>query len=220
MFCLVSLFGEVSTMIKAAKTRTYTAPAQVADDILLERVECGDQAAFETLMQRYHGILCKFVYTHINDYELTRDIVQSVFMQLYIYVPKLRANQAAQKSRAPLKAWLFQVAANRCTDELRKRRPLLFCELDIAYDDDDNAWPYSIVDSEPQPDEAIERKDMRVALRHAIMNLPPRFRSIVFLRYQEELTFGEIGRILGMPENTAKTYFQRARPLLRAALNS
>jgi RNA polymerase sigma-70 factor, ECF subfamily len=34
------------------------------------------------------------------------------------------------------------------------------------------------------------------------------------------LSFGEIGRLLNMPENTAKTYFQRARPLLRAALVS
>ncbi|GHO43239.1 RNA polymerase sigma factor [Ktedonospora formicarum] len=205
--------------MKTTHTSPYTTTVQVTDDILLERVERGEQSAFETLMQRYNAILCKFVYTHINDYELTRDIVQSVFLQLYIYIPKLRANRAAQTSRAPLKAWLFQVAANKCIDELRKRRPLLFCELEMTQDDDENAWLYSIVDSELQPDEEIEREDTRAALRRAIMELPLRFRSIVLLRYQEELTFGEIGRVLGMPENTAKTYFQRARPLLRAALS-
>ncbi|EFH86708.1 RNA polymerase sigma factor [Ktedonobacter racemifer] len=207
-------------MMKTTHAHVYAAPASLADDILLEHIENGDQAAFETLMQRYSAILCKFVYTHISDYEQTRDIVQSVFMQLYIYVPKLRANWSRQTSHAPLKSWLFQVAANRCTDELRKRRPLLFCELDVPLEDDENSWPYTIADNHPQPDEELERKDIRTALRRAILALPPRFRSIVLLRYQEELTFSEIGRILGMPENTAKTYFQRARPLLRAALTS
>ncbi|EFH90762.1 RNA polymerase sigma factor [Ktedonobacter racemifer] len=206
----------------AKTTYAYASAALVslADDILLEHVGKGDQAAFEILMQRYSALLCKFVYTHISDYEQTRDIVQSVFMQLYMYVPKLRANWANQTSQAPLKSWLFQVAANRCTDELRKRRPLLFCELDVPLEDDENAWPYTIADTHPLPDEELERKEMRTALLRAILALSPRFRSIVLLRYQEELTFREIGRILGMPENTAKTYFQRARPLLRAALTS
>jgi RNA polymerase sigma-70 factor, ECF subfamily len=52
----------------------------------------------------------------------------------------------------------------------------------------------------------------------AIKSLPPKFRSVVFLRYSRQLTFPEIGRTLGMPEATAKTYFSRAKPLLQAAL--
>ena len=206
--------------MKPTHAYAYTTPVSLADDILLEHIENGDQAAFEIVMQRYSAILCKFVYTHISDYEQTRDIIQSVFLQLYMYVPKLRANWSQQTSQAPLKSWLFQVAANRCTDELRKRRPLLFCELDGTVGDDENAWPYTIADNHLLPDEELERKEMRTALLRAILALPPHFRSIVLLRYQEELTFREIGRILGMPENTAKTYFQRARPLLRAALAS
>ena len=50
--------------------------------------------------------------------------------------------------------------------------------------------------------------------------LPPRYRSVVFLRYASQLSFSDIGRALNMPEATAKTYFQRAKPLLRAALAS
>jgi RNA polymerase sigma-70 factor (ECF subfamily) len=50
--------------------------------------------------------------------------------------------------------------------------------------------------------------------------LPPKFRSVVLLRYAGQLSFSEIGKTLSMPEATAKTYFQRARPLLRAALSA
>src|SRR5690348_17593914 len=44
--------------------------------------------------------------------------------------------------------------------------------------------------------------------------------SVVLLRYTTQMSFSEIGRTLSMPEATAKTYFQRARPLLRAALTA
>jgi len=43
---------------------------------------------------------------------------------------------------------------------------------------------------------------------------------VVLLRYAAQLSCSEIGLALSMPEATAKTYFQRAKPLLRAALSS
>ena len=55
-------------------------------------------------------------------------------------------------------------------------------------------------------------------LQEAIQTLPIKFRSVVLLRYAGQLSFSEIGQILNMPEATAKTYYQRAKPLLRAAL--
>ena len=55
-------------------------------------------------------------------------------------------------------------------------------------------------------------------LREAIEGLPPRLRSVVLLRYTDQLSFSEIGQRLKMPTGTAKAYFYRARPLLRAAL--
>jgi RNA polymerase sigma-70 factor, ECF subfamily len=60
------------------------------------------------------------------------------------------------------------------------------------------------------PEACVEKQDLQHSLRDAIQTLPSRYRSIVSLRYEEELTFREIGQRLQMPENTAKTYFQRA----------
>ena len=55
-------------------------------------------------------------------------------------------------------------------------------------------------------------------LQAAIGALPPRYRAVVALRYSSDLTFGEIGAVLDLPENTVKTHFQRAKALLRTAL--
>jgi RNA polymerase sigma-70 factor (ECF subfamily) len=55
-------------------------------------------------------------------------------------------------------------------------------------------------------------------LQIAIEGLPTRFRDIVWLRYTRDLSFGEIGQWLHIPENTAKTYFRRARLLLQSLI--
>ena len=59
---------------------------------------------------------------------------------------------------------------------------------------------------------------MQDMLLKAIRALPPKFRAVVLLRYASELSYAEIGRMLQMPEATAKTYFQRAKPLLKVGL--
>lgn len=199
-----------------------TQPAESADNVLIGRVVAGDQTAFDALVLRYHESLFNFIYRNLRDREQARDVLQYVFLQLYIFMPKLNMNLSRLKtqSKAPLKAWLFQVASNRCIDELRKHRPVLFCEMEPLDEEDDQHASYVIPDTCPLPDEVAEYHDLQYTLRHAILSLPPKFRSVVFLRYTTEMSFGEIGRVLNIPENTAKTYFQRARPLLRAALSA
>lgn len=76
----------------------------------------------------------------------------------------------------------------------------------------------SILDPRPLPEEIVERLDMDAALEQAMDRLPPRFRSIVHLRYCGQLTFAEIGFTLKMPTPTVKTYYYRALPRLRSAL--
>lgn len=193
---------------------------EYTDRQLVGRVVAGDHSAFDILVCRYSTPLFSFIRRHLTDNELSRDVLQFVFLKLYMFIPKLHANWSTLHTNTPLKAWLFQVAWNRCMDERRRRQPLLFSELEPIYDEDETSYPTTIPDNYPLPEEVAEYHDLQKELRQAIQSLPPKFRSVVELRYTEELSFGEIGRLLNMPENTAKTYFQRARPLLRAALVS
>jgi RNA polymerase sigma-70 factor (ECF subfamily) len=111
----------------------------------------------------------------------------------------------------------MQVARNRCHDEYRKRHPCLFSEFEIETDEEISPLEY-LTDTTPSPEDYVDLWDQQRLLQAAIQTLPSHFRSIVSLRYQEELSFREIGCRLNIPANTAKTYFQRARPLLRKAL--
>ena len=207
-------------------TQEYTKPSypekqslEISDHILIERCLAGDHSAFETLVKRYRVPLFHFIGRYFRDYEQVADILQYVFLQLYIFMPKLWSNLPSRHTTIALRAWLYQVAANRCRDELRKKRPLLFSELESIDEEEEVSLVSIIPDPEPLPDEVAELHELQQRIRQAIQMLPPKLRSVVFLRYTRELTFVEIGRLLNMPENTAKTYFQRARPILRAALS-
>jgi RNA polymerase sigma-70 factor (ECF subfamily) len=193
-------------------------PDEQSDHALIMRTVDGESQAFETLVERYRLQLYNFIYRSLHDTELSNDVLQFVFLQLYLSLPKLQNNLSSSRTATPLKAWLFQVAWNRSIDELRKKRSLLFSELEYDSESEDVSFVQVIPDADPLPEDIAEQHELREVLRQAIRHLPPRFRAVVFLRYTYEMSFGEIGRMLGMPENTAKTYFQRARPLLREEL--
>jgi RNA polymerase sigma-70 factor, ECF subfamily len=186
---------------------------EIPDSILANICLLGDEQAFEGLYKRYRPALFTFILNILRDYDLSCDILQQVFLQLYISLPTLKTNK-------PFKSWLFQVARNRCLDELRRKRVVRFSELDTNSQEDETEMFTLVQDPCPLPEEVAERHDVQERLLSAIKSLPPRFRSVVFLRYSKQLTFPEIGKTLGMPEATAKTYFLRAKPLLRASLAS
>jgi len=194
--------------------------ADISESTLVGRSIDGNQEAFEALVARYQGPLLNFIGRCLGDYEQAHDVLQHVFLQLYRFMPALAPSLSTRTSRMPLKAWLFRVATNRCIEEMRKQRPIRFSEMDIKINDGEEELSLAdmIPDQHPLPEEIVEERDLQCTLKRAIDDLPTTFRSVVILRYTEDLSFVEIGRRLNMPENTAKTYFHRARPLLRAAL--
>jgi RNA polymerase sigma factor (sigma-70 family) len=189
---------------------------EVPDGLLVGQALAGDQYAFEFLVNRYRHPLVSYILGFLKDGEQAYDVLQQVYLQLYVSLASLSTDRS-------LKAWLFQVARNRCLDELRKRRrrPEVHFSTLAREDREEELSPLeTILDPEPLPEEIAESIDLHRSLQQAIVSLPPKFRSIVHLRCFRQLTFAEIGRMLNMPENTVKIYFYRSLPRLRRALAS
>src|SRR3989440_3141228 len=154
------------------RERTKRQLPEIPDGVLAQQTLAGDQEAFEVLVQRYSTPLFNFICHFLGDYDQACDISQQVFLQLYISLPKLRMGE-------PLKAWLFQVARNRCLDELRRKRAIHFSELETTSDEDEISPLAAIPDSHPLPEELAECHDLQQHLWQAIQALPPKFRSVV-----------------------------------------
>ena len=189
---------------------------EVPDGLLVGQALAGDQEAFTCLVHRYQQPLVGFIRSFHKDCDQSDDILQQVYLQLYLSLPTLFRNVS-------LKGWLLQVARNRCLDELRKRcrRPEApFSALEREDGEEGLSSLEVIADREPLPEELTESSELHDSLHVAMGSLPPQLRSIVQLRCFRQLTFAEIGRNLSLPETTVKTSFYRSLPRLRRELAS
>ena len=185
--------------------------SDLADDVLVQQAHIGDQGAFEILVERYRALLLLLISHLVRDEDLAHDVLQHVLLQLYRSLPTLRTG-------GTLKAWLCQIARHRAIDELRRRRHLLFSEIEPFPDEGEYSFLATLPDPDRQPEEQVELRELRELLLEAIETLPSSYRAVVLMRYAHHLSFREIGQELGIPDSTAKTYFHRARKPLRALL--
>ena len=202
-------------MVQIREARRITPTYDISDMVLAQQALSGDQEAFETLVRRYSTPLFNFICRFLGDYDQACDVLQQVFMRFYTSLPNLGTDE-------PFKPWLFQVARNCCVDELRRRKryAIHFSQLETENSEGETTFLSDMADPSPLPEEIMERHDLQHMLQGAIQSLPPKFRDVVTLRYLAQLSFSEIGSTLNMPEATAKTYFHRAKVLLRKTLSA
>lgn len=181
----------------------------LTDEQLARRYLAGADACFDELVRRYSGPVYYFILRMVGRPEDADDLTQDVFVQILKSLPTARTD-------LPLRPWVFVIARNKCLDHLKRKRAVPFSNL--AGPEDDERMEERVMDAQPLPEDLAERADLQALLQAAITELPPRYRAVVALRYSADLTFAEIGTVLNLPENTAKTHFQRAKALLRVYL--
>src|SRR3989441_13099889 len=140
---------------------------EVPDGLLVGQALAGDQYAFEFLVNRYHHQLVSHIQGLLKDNDQSYDILQHVYLKLYLSLPILLTNVS-------LKAWLFQVARNRCLDELRKRcrrAEIPFSTLEWKYREEELSPIEAFPDPEPLPEEVAERMDLQCSLQQAMFSL-------------------------------------------------
>ena len=191
-----------------------TSDEDLATRQLLARHLRGDADAFAELIALHSGRVFNLAYRFTGDRAEAEDIVQESFLRAYSALP-------GSRTELPFRPWLIQIAVNLCRDWARRKRPVPFSDLPAATAADEagmESGAEALPDPEPLPPEAAETKDQLAHLRQAVLALPPAFRLIVTLRYDEGLSYEEIGRLLNMPPATVGTSLLRARRRLRAAL--
>ncbi len=126
---------------------------------------------------------------------------------------KARMRLAQYDASRPFPPWLYRVAANHCWDELRKRSP--HRELD-----DSEAELSRLEADAPTPQEAVLINESKRNIRRAIAELDDRTRLAVILRYFADMSYAEIGDVLGISSNFTGVLLLRARRALRKRLTS
>lgn len=180
---------------------------EISDQELMQRIKDGDMLAFDCLVHRWEHRLFNIVFKITNDYEITRDICQEVFLQVY---------QSAKKYRplAQFETWLYRIAVNRSINELKKQKRYQSNLSISSSSDEENSFP----DSSPQPDEIIQQNEVSECIQNALAKLPTDLRIIVILKHYEGLKFQQIAEIVNCPLGTVKSRMYTALDHLRVTL--
>jgi len=177
---------------------------QPEDQSLIARVLRGDKDAFGALTAKHRDAIYSFAFRMIGDREQAYDASQEVFIRAYT-----RLDTFDQSRR--FRSWLFAIAANICTDLLRRRgNRATILALDWTSDRPE-------VDG-VSPLEAVTKMDLQSSVAAALQRLGEAERTVVILKHIHGFTYEEISEMTGMPVGTAKSHAHRARRKLAKLL--
>jgi RNA polymerase sigma-70 factor (ECF subfamily) len=178
-------------------------PSPKTDEEIIVLYKNNTQEALKILIDRYANHLYNFTarLTNKND---AGDIVQEVFIKTWKNLSHFDSKKAS------FKTWIFTIAKNTTTDFLRKKRSLLFSDMQKDDDENINSFAENIEAEDLLPDVALQKLEDAKFLNQTLEKLRKDYQAVLVLHYQEEMTFEEIGKILDKPLNTVKSQHRRA----------
>jgi RNA polymerase sigma-70 factor (ECF subfamily) len=179
------------------------------DGVLASLARDGDEEAIDVLVRRHLPAVLTLTQRITGDRALGEDAAQETFVKAW-------RNLSKYDDAKPFRPWVLQIARNTSLDLLRKRRNTTFTAL--SGDDGAQQFEDTLADEEPLPDEVFERKELAAEVGSALAQLPERDRSVLTLRYEDQLPFEEIADVMSAPMNTVKSWHRRALAKMRAIL--
>lgn len=140
------------------------------------------------LFHRYKDDVYRLAVNYTRNPQEAEDVCQTVFLKLL---------EQEQLIPGKEKAWLMQVTANECKNLLK------------------SGWWKRTVPLERAQETYQDNRD---EMLYVVQKLPPKYRVVIYLRYYEQYTVPEIGKLLQIPTSTVTTRLQRGREQLRKAM--
>ncbi|WP_333624264.1 RNA polymerase sigma-70 factor [Sphingobacterium siyangense] len=167
---------------------------------LINRIQSGDQVAFEQLYFQYAGKLTHRLLHLLKSEELAQDILQDVFLKVWEVRDRLDPELS-------FGAFLYTIAGNLCKNTFRKALSHQLYESAHGFEE-----AYSPVEQH------LERKEAELALESALSKLTTRQKEVFTLHKIEGKSYKEISELLGISPNTINQLIQQANKQLKATL--
>ncbi len=172
---------------------------------LVDAVRREDRGAFRALYERYRDRVYNLAFYSLGEELWAEDVLQIVFLKIYRGLPAFRYE-------ASLSTWIYRIAVNECQNQLQ-RRGAKHVPLDAILGSDEE------FDTAQLPDTEHLERERRQILRDAVMDLPPKLRGVVVLKYVEGLSYDEIARVLECAPGTVASRLNRALAELETRLH-
>jgi RNA polymerase sigma-70 factor (ECF subfamily) len=201
-------------MERASLRQSFPTPFQPnkAEQDIIQRVQNGEIEVFYELVRPYERGVFLAALSLVKNEADAEEVAQEAILKAFKSLSHFRGE-------AKFSTWLIQIAINEAKMKLRKDRRHLYESLEEGPRNDDGEYmPKDYADWREIPSEALEQKELRVALIKALNSLPEKYRIVVVLRDVQQLSIAETSQVLGLSEANVKTRLSRARLQMRDAL--
>ncbi|MGG3891862.1 RNA polymerase sigma factor SigX [Metabacillus fastidiosus] len=162
---------------------------------------------FQQIYEKYHQDVFKFLFYMVKNREQAEDLVQEVYIRVLKSYEKF-------EGRSSEKTWLLSIARHVAIDWFRKNKTI----RERIYDKFD--WDQQqIMDYKPLPDELALQGEQVQQMYHALDACTVDQKSVILLRYLQELSIAETAKTLGWTESKVKTTQHRALKQLQKQMN-
>jgi RNA polymerase sigma-70 factor, ECF subfamily len=160
-------------------------------------------SVFEELYQKYHHDVFQFLFYMVRNKEQAEDLVQEVYIRVF-------KSHHRFEGKSSEKTWLFSIARNVAIDSFRKQKGWKGRLLE-KFD-----WSTSQVKDEyPIPEEITIQKEEIKWIYQCLDHCTVDQRSVVILRFLNDLSITETAQALGWTESKVKTTQHRALKVLK-----
>jgi RNA polymerase sigma factor (sigma-70 family) len=176
-------------------------------------LEDADQKAYAELMGRYRDSVYYMLLKMVNNKDDAEDLTVEAFGKAFKRLSQYTPNFA-------FSTWLFRIATNNCIDFIRRKRKNTF-SIDQPMEDDEGGEMVMDLKSDTlDPEQHIMKKQKIIMLRELVDKMKPRYRTLIEMRYFQELSYEEIADQLELPLGTVKAQLFRAREFLYNVLKN
>jgi len=165
----------------------------VEDSQLIKRYISGDERALAQLIGRHNQRISSFIYSKVNDREVTEDIFQDTFMKVIRTLKR-----GAYSEEGKFLPWVMRISHNLIIDHFRKHRRL------PLFEGADSFNVFSLISDEKLN---VEKQIIKDQIDHdlslLIKELPKEQKEVLIMRIYKDMSFKEISENTGVSINTA-----------------
>ena len=163
------------------------------DAVLVKNYISGDESALASLIERHQSKIYGFIYSKVNDRDLSDDIFQDTFIKV---IKTLKTTSYNEEGK--FLPWVMRIAHNLVVDHFRKSKKMPFQRETEEY----SIFNY-MTDNAPTIESQMITEQVEVDLTRLLDELPDDQKEVLVMRMYQDLSFKEIAELTGVSINTA-----------------
>lgn len=171
---------------------------------LLQNAVQGSQEAIAELYNRTYNSVYQSVRMLVKDEDIALDIVQDAYIRGFQHLEQLDEPNH-------FRAWMKRIGINTAKNYLKKKKPMLFSEMEYSEEEDRPELQFVDERQENLPEVFIDRKETTRLINEILDELSEEQRLVVTLYFYEEMNAREIADDLGISEDTVRSRLRYAK---------